>query len=247
MRYYFLQNKKLIDLLNINNCRNTLTLNCIALYVKPKKLLFNAISFVVLFRKQQILKSIFLFVVAFLKFQIHKIAASFCKYVNTFKIILFIRQKINISIQKIAFTAKNINPNLCFDQKQNNNLKCNFRKIAILLRNFTILLHKFTILLRKIAILHHKIAILHYKITILLHKFNILLNKIAILHGKIAIPVRKTDFTYRKTNIAIIADNILFRTDEILAVIFNILNAKIKKTLKTNTYNVQLIKLLHNK
>lgn len=233
MRYYFLQNKKLIDLLNINHCRNTLTLNCIALYVKPKKLLFNAISFVVLFSKQQIFKTIFLSVVAFLKFQMRKIAVSVCKYVNAFEKILLFRQIINISIQKIAFTAKNINPNLCFDQKQNNNLKCNFRKIAILLRNFTILL-------RKIAILHHKI-------TILLHKFNILLNKIAILHGKIAIPVRKTDFTYRKTNIAIIADNILFRTDEILAVILNILIAKIKKTLKTNTYNVQLIKLLHNK
>ena len=240
MRYYFLQNKKLIDLLNINHCRNTLTLNCIALYVKPKKLLFNAISFVVLFSKQQIFKTIFLSVVAFLKFQMRKIAVSVCKYVNAFEKILLFRQIINISIQKIAFTAKSINPNLRFDQKQNNNLKCNFRKIAILLRNFTILLHKFTILLRKIAILHHKI-------TILLHKFNILLNKIAILHGKIPIPVRKTDFTYRKTNIAIIADNILFRTDEILAVIFNILIAKIKKTLKTNTYNVQLIKLLHNK
>ena len=233
MRYYFLQNKKLIDLFNINNCRNTLTLNCIALYVNLKKLLFNAISFVVLFRKQQIFKTIFLSVVAFLKFQMRKIAVSVCKYVNAFEKILLFRQIINISIQKIAFTAKNINPNLCFDQKQNNNLKCNFRKIAILH-------HKFTILLRKIAILHHKI-------TILLHKFNVLLNKIAILHGKIAIPVRKTDFTYRKTNVAIIADNILFRTDEILAVIFNILIAKIKKTLKTNTYNVQLIKLLHNK
>ena len=198
MRYYFLQNKKLIDLLNINNCRNTLTLNCIALYVNLNKLLFNAISFVVLFRKQQILKSIFLFVVAFFKFQIRKIAVSVCKYVNTFEKILLFRQIINISMQKIAFTAKNINPNFRFDQKQNNNLKSNFRKIAI-------------------------------------------------LHGKIPIPVRKTDFTYRKTNIAIIADNILFRTDEILAVIFNILNAKIKKTLKTNTYNVQLIKLLLNK
>ncbi len=240
MRYYFLQNKKLIYLLNINICRNTLTLNYIDLYAQLKNLLFNGILFAILFRKQQIFKTIFLSVVIGLKFPIRKICISIRKYVNTFEKISFFRQKINILIRKIAFTSKKFNPNYHFKQKSNNNLNFIIRKIAILLHNFTIPLRKTAILLNKNNMLLHKTTILH-------QKFNILLHKIAILQGKIAIPVRKTDFTYRKINIAIKADNILFKTDAILAVIFNVLTTKIKKTLKTNTYNVQLIKLLHNK
>ncbi len=246
MRYYFLQNKKLIYLLNINICRNTLTLNYIDLYAQLKNLLFNGILFVALFSKQQIFKTIFLSIVAVLRFMILKTGNSTRKYVNTFEIISFLRQNINISIRKIAFTAKKINLNYRFKQTSNNNLNFIIRKIAIQSRETESITRETKSTTREIQFTGRETESTHRENQFTTRETESTTRENKTTIREIENTARETKTTHRVINYGNTLNKILLQKDAILAYKYNVLPSKNAKTLKINKHNVLLINLLYN-